>query len=379
MKNIHIGGVYYGLKNVGDEAILESIINYFQEYDLTVSTYNDDWVKEKYSFVKTMPIKAGFRKPILGFYPISRNHPLSFFEIPSEKSMYKKADLYICGGATILSDCPWYSLRTVKLALDAGTRVILFGVGMAELKESDKEFVRDTCNMLEDIYVRDENVIQRLVDIGVKREKLHYCYDVALSIKPNENLDLSKYLKQNDINLYQDSNKNIAITISGESDIKGQTSILKIKELIEFYRQEFDANIFLVPTNIRPGQDVDTMKELVIDKRCILMNKEFMPNDLIAFMENFEFVLSSRLHMNILSSIVGTPSIGLIRNAKVSDFGDLLGLKTFPIVDIDINSIKKYSQTFINNVEIKIDLKNKVKYMIEKQKNCVSEIKEKYL
>ena len=380
-KNILIGGPMYGAHNIGDEAILTSMINSFSgKCNLGVLTFDNSWLRTNYPDVKTYPIIA-YSKPKFGLYVSPRKNPVkAFLNLKREKKFYSNVDLYICGGATILSDCPWHSLRTVDIALKAGAKVILFGVGMAELNDkSSIPFIRKVCNKLEDIYVRDEFVKERLENIGVEAGKVKICYDPALILNPSSDFIVDRYLNEKQIERYYNPRINIGVTLSGERDIINRTPIEDIKKVIEFWIKKYNANIFLIPTNTRKGMDIDLMKNLLCDSNITLVEQEFSPEDLIAFMKNFSFVMSSRLHMNILSSIVGTPSIGLVRNSKIIDFANLLGLKYFAVDKLDVTGIVKYSAELLNkNNDFRKSILESVDKMRKEHSNAVLRVRRKY-
>ena len=68
MKKIHIGGVYYGLHNIGDEAILQSIIDSFNEFQMSVSSFDSSWIKYNYRNIELNPIRVDYVKPKLGLF-----------------------------------------------------------------------------------------------------------------------------------------------------------------------------------------------------------------------------------------------------------------------------------------------------------------------
>jgi len=381
-KNIHIGGPMYGAHNIGDEAILTSMINSFSGKDnLSISTYNSSYIKKRFPFVLTKKLNRCFTKPFFSLYISPRKNPIkAFINLKREKEFYSKKDLYICGGATILSDCPWYSLRTIDVALKAGARTILFGVGMAEIKDKSAiPFIQKICNKLEDIYVRDNFVKRRLENIGIEANKIKICYDPALILSPSENFKVEKYLNNKQIEKYYNHYVNIGITLSGERDVINRTPINDIKKIIKFMIKKYNANIFLVPTNTRKGMDIDLMKNLLSNDNITLIEEEFSPEDLIAFMKNFSFVISSRLHMNILGSIVGTPSIGLVRNSKIIDFANLLGLKYFSIENLNIQDLERYCDELIDkNDNLRKKILQRVNKMRDIHLKTVIKIKRKY-
>ena len=122
------------------------------------------------------------------------------------------------------------------------------------------------------------------------------------------------------------------------------------------------------------------MSKLSINSNVILIKKRFEPEDLIQFLSKFHLVLSSRLHLNIFSSIVGTPFIGLIRNSKISDFSTLLELNSYYFNEIGSKAFYTYLDFMIeNNKSIRKKILNNIEMMRSVHIDCVEEIFKKYL
>lgn len=382
-KKIHIGAGWYGLHNIGDDAVLKATVDNFSgdNNKVSVTTFKNDYMRKFIENVEFDYITTCYEKPNNGMYISRRNLVPSLKRLINEKKMYRNADLFIAGGGSTLTDCGWHSLRVINIAIKSGVNTIIFGPGMGTLKDEKlAKFLVNTCNKLEDIYVRDEYVKERLLNLGVHSNKVKVCYDPALTIKENININLKLYLSEEQIQLYNDNNINIAITLAGESDIINPTPINDLNVLIEYWRKKYNANIFLIPTNISNGMDLDVMRKLDLSDNVILLEKEFTPSDLVNFMGNMKFVLSSRLHMNILSSIKGTPSIGLVRNEKIINFANILGLNYYSLDKPEINDIKDYSDYLItNNDTIRYNIINKVNYMRQVHFEAVETVKNKYL
>ena len=360
MKNIklHIGGVYYGLHNIGDEAILLSMINSFSRYSISVSSFGSEWAKDVKPDVKLRNIEVDYVKPKLGLYvdpkkQFIKNYP----KIKKEQKFYSEKDFYICGGATILSDCPWYSLRTVEIAGKSGTPVILWGVGMAEINDPDaphyiteilsKEYVKK-------IFTRDLNVKDRLCKLGVAEEKVAVSFDPAIMIDGESN-EAEAYMSNEQLKLYCDSNPNFVFSISGESDVVKRTPIAEIKKAIQSIQVYYNANIFLVPTGCGAHcKDIEMLQGIERDlnnSRVTTISTEFSPAVLVGFLKNVKVIVSSRLHLNIFGACAGTPSIGLVRNQKIIDFAKLLDMPYLELENASASSISNSLRGVLENYD----------------------------
>ena len=111
-----IAGDMYGCLNVGDDAIMESVVgdvrSVFPEFEILVS--------------------AGDSAPPIEVEQV-RKIPL-YGKMIKLKSIWQ-SDFLICGGGSILSDCPYFSLDFVRAALFLGKKVFIYGVGMNEISD----------------------------------------------------------------------------------------------------------------------------------------------------------------------------------------------------------------------------------------------------
>ena len=378
MKNILVGGVYYGCHNIGDDAILQAILDKFSVYG-NIQAYTDgsDFLKDTFNNVRFAKIPHVFGRPILGYRYTPRTNPLKVLsELSRIKSDVKETDLAIIGGGTILSDCPWYSLGLARYIKALGIPTILFGAGMAELGDNGgKDFICKTLNTMDGIFVRDEFVKMRLKNMGVSTSNLDVCYDPALLLQPASDV---WPLPQEENQIY------VGVSISAENDVKDKINIELFSKVLDQVVFSNSVKIIFVPTCTRPGMDIDVMR--AIRDKCkykesmYLIETEYTPRELISLCRNLSLVVSSRLHFNILASIVGIPSIGLVRNEKLVDFAKLIGTSDLLVEFTDIKSILKKVEISLKRREIyRNKILNQINYMRNQHDRMIEFIAEKYL
>lgn len=382
-KNKLIGGVYYGLHNVGDEAILKSMIREFNdENGLTVLSYGSDWIRNEFDNVNVRKIQLSYSKPILGYYASPKKEVFSNIrKLRNEKLFYKNFNTYICGGATILSDCPWYSVRTAQLAGEAGNNVFLWGVGMADQDiGTAAQYIKSILNTdyVKRVYTRDQFVTKRLIKCGVNADKITESFDPAIMLNARK-CDLTKYLTKKQISLLDNGKDNIVVSISGEADVVNRTPIGVLTEIINMLNNEYDYNIFLIPMGLgKQCMDLSIMNKIENDiarDNVTVVRSEFDPCDLIYFLNNVKLIISSRLHMNILGACADVPSIGLVRNSKITDFAKLMGLPYISFNDLNKDRIKKLLNSILEEYNDYIDnIKNTVDRMRTTQYEKLSEL-----
>ena len=150
--------------------------------------------------------------------------------------------------------------------------------------------------------------------------------------------------------------------------------------MIKYLINKYNAIIFLIPTSHYKNCDIEFMSKLSNNSNVILIRKRFEPEDLIQFLSKFHLAISSRLHLNIFSSIVGTPFIGLIRNSKISDYSSLHELNSYYFNQINNSEFYTYLDFMIeNNNSIRKKILTNIELMRSVHLDCVEEIFKKNL
>ena len=175
---ILLGGVPFGRNNVGDEAILECIVGIIREVcpaaTITVSTDDPETTANKLG-VETVQL-FGFAPP--------------FSQTLMEEHL-AAADVFIWAGATGLSDYPEIPLSMLEIAHRAGTKTVVWGVGM---NENLNPFIyrmmpgkrRMLLNLLSMLALKRVDIVQRLEKKAKMRarakiaEQLNQCDLVVL-------------------------------------------------------------------------------------------------------------------------------------------------------------------------------------------------------
>ena len=387
-KRVHIGGVFYGMHNIGDEAILYSMVREFgKTYRISVSSYDSEWLLNYFPETELKSIHAVYAKPKLGLSVVPRRNIISNRKkVMADREILCSADGYICGGATILSDCPWHSLKTVEHAGRLGKRVILWGVGMADGTDQDTDnYIRKILNMpyVVKVYTRDKFVQDRLKKTGVLPDKLSICYDPAIMLEGTEFI-LENYLTDKEIDILNNGLDNICISISGEVDIASKTPVDEICEFVKLLLKNGRYNIFLIPTGCGGHcQDRRLLQE--IKKQCssdnvIMIEKEFEPDHLVWFLKKFRLSVSSRLHLNIFSACAGIPSIGLVRNSKITDFAKIFSLPALQISGLRASDIMKAVNKLEKENEFyKAEIRKQIDFMRKAHHIAISEVENQWL
>jgi len=350
---ILLGGVPFGRNNVGDEAILECVVKMVREIclsaQITVSTDEPETTAAKLG-VETVQL-FGFKPP--------------FSQTLMEERL-AAADVFIWAGATGLSDYPEIPLAMMEIAHRAGTKTVVWGVGMNDelnpfmyrllpgrrrtllillslLTLRRVDFIHLSLLTLRrvDFIQRFETraeararnkIVEQLnaADLVVLRDPetlaaVHACGQVPSAIVGADAAELLEPAAWESIPLTCEAR------VILESDarkiglcISAQRQLFHERELIEFLDRLADSQYRIVFLPMNPRTDAELMKNL----RGKMKNKDASvviegrrePGEILAIAARLDLVISSRLHLLILASIVHVPIIGISRGSKVDNF-----------------------------------------------------------
>ena len=337
---ILLGGVPYGRNNVGDEAILECVVGLIREVcpdaGITVSTDDQAGTTRRLG-VETVPL--------FGFAP-----PYSRRQM---EECIAGADVFVWAGATGLSDYPEIPLSMLDIAHRAGTRTVVWGVGMntelnphiyrvmpgrrrlllnacSWLTFRRIDFVRKVETSLE-VQARRMIVEQlNLTDLVVLRDPetlaaVHACGDVPHAFVGADSAELLQPSPWEEVALSREARailgsdaRKVGLCISAQRQLMHET------ELIDFLDRlaEKDHRIVFLPMN--HATDAPLMEGLRLrmknqDHAVVIQGKR-MPREILAIAGRLDLVISSRLHLLILASVLHVPIIGISRGSKVDNF-----------------------------------------------------------
>ena len=349
MINFLIGGPRYGCQNVGDEGILTAIVNDIRELapdaHITVLTDNQDATTARLNIEP---------KPLGGW--LNRVREMS------------KADIFVCGGATILSDCPRTVLKLVLVAKILRKPVMVYGVGMDPLPDvQTQRLVRLAGNAADVISVRDQDVRQRLVEYGVNPDKVFATADPATLLEPVAPDRVTPILLEQGL---QDQPRPwIGIGISGESDIRHITPCPTLAQAADHLVTDLGASIIFIPMNTRSDQDIPLLEKIqglmAYRDRTRLLTGKYTPEEMLGIVKQMDLIISSRLHLLIFSAVVNVPMVGISRSAKIDSFLERVSrVSAGSVAEITMPKIVDTLSGVWNNFEaIKSELSDKTSKM----------------
>ena len=302
---------YYGFDNLGDEAILESIVQWFDMRD------------DVHPVVLSANPKATF--DAYGVDSISRT---SLWQILKRLG---GAPVILQGGGGLLQDKTsmrslMYYLGIMLLGFVTGRRVAAFGQGIGPL---DGEFspllVGEFLSQCDLVCVRDFKSFtfcqQRLpVTANIK-----LMADAALLLKAADADTVEDIYLQENIDLV--GKPLVAFCVRGSR--RDRVQISAIARAIDLATSNLDAGIVMIPFH-HPGdvEYADVIRTHVNDKDSVTVLKgKYRPAEMLGLIGKCDIVVGMRLHSLIFAANMGVPFVAMSYDPKIDEFAGEFGIK----------------------------------------------------
>jgi polysaccharide pyruvyl transferase CsaB len=314
---VGITGSYGGL-NLGDEAILQSMIAQLRrdvpQVEITVFSRDAEDTKRRHGVERAVPVRK-----------------LSRGEVALE---IERLDLLILGGGGILYDADARTyLREVSLAREKHVPVMVYAIGAGPLENIDvQKAVAECLEGVELITVRERSAQQVLEHAGVHRE-ITVTADPALLLKP-EPLPRGVLRTEG----LEGRRRLIGMSVREPGVAAPDLDVNQYHNLLanaaDFMVDRFDADVVFVPMErsvLDSQHSHAVISKMLRAQRATVLKGEYSSGQLLSLMGKFDFALGMRLHFLIFAAIQGTPFVALPYAGKVSGFLEALELPSPPL------------------------------------------------
>jgi len=324
---------YYGAGNIGDEAMLGSLI----------SAIKKDHPQAVISVLSADP--SGTSKA----YGVDPVHKYSFINV---LKTIKRSDAFILGGGGILQDVTstkslLYYLFLIMSAKIFKKKVILLGQGIGPVRR--KRLLRWALKDVDLITVRDEKSLKALTDIGAKPRKLSLTADLSFLMGPpvRENskniLDYAGIMRR----------KPRQIGVSLRLPVNARDTEAKytaIASFCDYLIEKKNSQIIFLIFN-RPG-DLDATAKVMgrMKNPANVLLKRCSPAEMLDVISGMDAVIGMRLHSLIFSAMAKVPGFGLSYDPKVESFQRQTGQRWIDLEKLNEKDLMTEADKFIDNI-----------------------------
>jgi len=317
----------YGGMNLGDEAILEVILQELKKElgaDVTVFSKNPEDTQNRHK-VRALPVGEMHKDEIF--------------------AEFKKMDLFLVGGGGILYEgMAEQFLRQIQWARECGLPVVLYAVGAGPFSSAEtKNMTRDTLNSVDMIILREQEAKKALNDIGVEKP-MEVTADPALLLQP-EPFEKEKLEK---IGIQTRRNAPLvgfSVREPGQAapDIQVEQYHEVIANAADFMVERFKAQILFVPMERRAQKDLQNshaiIAKMVNAQSAHVLNEELHSSQILGLMKHIHFAVGMRLHFLIFAALQRVPFVPLPYASKITGFLQSLDMPMPPLKEINAGKL----------------------------------------
>jgi polysaccharide pyruvyl transferase CsaB len=327
IRRVGISGSYGGL-NLGDEAILDSIITQLRQsmpVEITVFSRDPADTLARHAVDRAVPVRE-----------LSRN------EVLPEVA---RLDLLILGGGGILFDAEAnLYLREVTLAQEHGIPVLVYAVSAGPLKDAQaRQAVRDALNAADVITVRDRQARKLLEEAGVTRD-IHVTVDPALFLEP-ESLPADALRREG----IDPERRLIGMSVRepgpAAPDLDPAHYHGLLANIADYVVERFDADVVFVPME-RKMLDVQhahaVVAQMAAAQRATVLKGTYSSREMLGLIGHIEFAIGMRLHFLIFAALQRVPFVALPYAGKVSGFLEDLQIAMPPVQEVNPGRVLAY-------------------------------------
>lgn len=351
-----------GLKNSGDEAILQAILENIDQakFEVKVISFDPDYTKKHHG--------------VDAIHHFDKKNKLW-------KKVISECDLFIMGGGGLLQDETTiynvgFWLKKLAYAIQKGKLTYVFANSIGPINyKFNKIKIKKVLQKVTMITVRDERSFTYLKQLGI--QKIILTSDPVFAIKVSQNDKLEKILMNYGINEkyvvislrhWFDTIPLIPVKICVKFNLKTKYNQKKYEnycqsfaKYVRFLNEEYGYQVVFIP--MCSGRDERIANEIISSQTShmnISIQEELTPLEIIQLIEGSEFTLGMRLHALIYAIRIGKPFVALTYSSKVKGILELANLCQYgvDIENLSYQELKEKTELLLNNVDcVKENLK----------------------
>ncbi len=304
VKKIAISG-YYGFRNLGDEAILYSMIETFRslgDVQLVVLSNDPSCTERQYG------VKAVNR-----------------WKLREVFGAIRASDILLSGGGSLLQDVTGaksvsYYLGVIALAKLLRKKVMLYAQGIGPVhSDQSKLLIKYVLNKVDLITVRDPASKNLLIELGVKKPEIKLVVDAVLGFDRNKvDKELGKMVLET-AGIAVEGAPLVGVSLrdwqNRENYMRAVASTCD--KLIEMgYRVVFLP--FHFPRDIAPARD--TIKMMRHSEQALLLKQHMNVQEMLGVLSGLHMMIGMRLHSLIMGAVMLIPVVGISYDPKIDGF-----------------------------------------------------------
>lgn len=295
---------YYGFDNLGDEAVLLSIVRVLRSLDdgleITVLSAKPEVTSERYG------VKAVKRTD---FFAVLR----AIFG----------CNLLISGGGSLLQDITsrtslFYYLSILFTGVLFGKKVMIYGQGLGPLiNRSDRKMAAFVLKRVEMITLRDSSSLALLKQMGIEKN-VYVTADPVFGLEPPPQDRAIGLIEREGI-------QSDFILVSPRNWYNNELFRVEMAKALDRIQVKTGAEIVFCPFH---ESDLEESRKIAdfMKGRSHILRTVYNPEDMLGIVSMSQMVIGVRLHSLIFGALAERPLVGISYDPKIDGFLKEIGL-----------------------------------------------------
>jgi polysaccharide pyruvyl transferase WcaK-like protein len=244
-----------------------------------------------------------------------------------------------------------------------------------------KNMVSYVLNLCDLILPRDGLSLQVVQQLKIAPEKVYLVPDVAVNQPHVSSGEAKRLLEAERVNL----NKRplVGMAISKYSSIDHEAYFPVLRELCRFIVEDVNGAVALFAANRTFRKDIGDWEltrhlyeSLYSHSNVILLSRAYTPRECKGMLGQMDLFISTRMHISILATMIGTPTITVNTQPKLRGYMELIhqGSRSCDVKDFTIEKAKELVRdSLAHNKQIRLSLEG-VKNEMGKRAMMASEL-----
>jgi len=247
---------------------------------------------------------------------------------------YSDADIVVSISGEALQDALWKRIPLFTygywLAHRMGKIVAIFpqSIGPAN-RWISKVTIRFGLNQCDLVLPRDQISLEAVKQLEINEDKVHLVPDVGINQPYISSKEARRLLEAEGVSLNRRPLVGMAISVWKEIDSKEYFSVMR--EICSFVTKNLNGTAILFSPNMPFREEVSDWEmaqklysSITSKDNCVLLTRTFTPREFKGLQGELDLFLSTRMHASILSTMIGTPTITINTQPKLSGFMKLI-------------------------------------------------------
>lgn len=302
---------YYGFRNIGDDALLMSIIKDLKEF------------KPDIKLMVLSKIPLGTSKDF-HVASVSRFNMLRIYQ------NMKKSKSFIYGGGNLLQDNTstrslMFYLGTVWLAKKLNLKIMFYANGIGPLKKRlNRIITKKIINRVDVITIREELSFTELKHLDIISPRILLTADAALTVAegcPDVDFDILKHLG------IEDKKPLLGISLRkypGHEKFEHEKYETDIARVADYMASTYGTFPVFIP--MQHPEDIPILENAAakMHHESYIVRDKLNIYQTYSLFSKMDMTLGMRLHALVFSAVASVPMVGLVYDPKIQGFLDLI-------------------------------------------------------